>query len=226
MRNRVENVVEYYVLCNTLKDVVRTGWNCWHAKRERLESIAEHIYGVQMLAIAMWSEFGYDVDLRKVLTMLAVHETEEIFIGDLTPFEISKEEKNKLGHKSVEMMFANVLDAKEIKDLIFEFDERKTKEAYFAYQCDKLECDLQCKLYDEEGCVDLSGQEGNYILENKDVRQLLDKGLSWSEMWISYNQKVQNYDDNFMAVSEYAFNHKIKENGKKECTQKNILGKL
>lgn len=216
MRNRVENVVEYYVLCNTLKDVVRTGWKCWHVNRERLESIAEHIYGVQMLAIAMWSEFGYDVDLRKVLTMLAVHETEEIFIGDLTPFEITKEEKNKLGHKSVEKMFAKVLDAKEIKDLIFEFDERKTKEAYFAHQCDKLECDLQCKLYDEEGCVDLSGQEGNYILENKDVRRLLDKGLSWSEMWIRYNQKIQNYDDNFMAVSEYAFNHKIKEKGKKE----------
>ena len=216
MRNRVENVIEYYVLCNTLKDVVRTGWNCWHVKRERLESIAEHIYGVQMLAIAMWSEFGYDVDLRKVLTMLAVHETEEIFIGDLTPFEIAKEEKNKLGHKSVEKMFAKVLDAKEIKDLIFEFDERKTKEAYFAYQCDKLECDLQCKLYDEEGCVDLSIQEGNYILENKDVCRLLDKGLSWSEMWIRYNQKVQNYDGNFRAVSEYAFSHKIKENGKKE----------
>ena len=115
MRNRVKNVVEYYVLCNTLKDVVRTGWNCWHVKRERLESIAEHIYGVQMLAIAMWSEFGYDVDLRKVLTMLAVHETEEIFIGDLTPFEISKEEKINLGTSQLKRCLQKFLMPKKLK---------------------------------------------------------------------------------------------------------------
>ena len=50
------NVVNFYVTCNKLKDVVRTGWKDWGVKRFRIESIAEHIYGVQMLAIAMWSE--------------------------------------------------------------------------------------------------------------------------------------------------------------------------
>ena len=38
----------------------------------------------------------------------------------------------------------------EIKDIIYEFDEGITEEAKFAYHCDKLECDLQSKLYDEE----------------------------------------------------------------------------
>ena len=42
----------------------------------------------------------------------------------------------------------------------------------FAYQCDKLECDLQSKLYDEEGCVDLNKQEGNDLLENELVKKL------------------------------------------------------
>lgn len=61
--NREKNVVNYYVLCNKLKNVIRTGWKTWNVQRERLESVAEHIYGVQMLAIAMYSEFKYDIVL-------------------------------------------------------------------------------------------------------------------------------------------------------------------
>ena len=74
--DKAKNVLKYYVFCNTLKDVERTGWKDWKVNRERLESIAEHIYGVQMLAIAMKSEYNYDVNIEKVLKMLAVHETE------------------------------------------------------------------------------------------------------------------------------------------------------
>ena len=42
----------------------------------------------------------------------------------------------------------------------------------FAYFCDKLECDIQAKLYDEQGCVDLNNQEGNKTFENKHVQIL------------------------------------------------------
>ena len=49
--NKAKNVVDFFVLCNKLKDVIRTGWKNWNVKKERIESVAEHIYGVQMLAI-------------------------------------------------------------------------------------------------------------------------------------------------------------------------------
>ena len=81
--NKEENVIRYYVLCNKLKNIIRTGWTDWHVERERLESVAEHIYGVQMLAIVMNSEYNYDIDIMKVIMMLAVHELEEIYIGDI-----------------------------------------------------------------------------------------------------------------------------------------------
>ena len=53
-----------------------------------------------MLAIAMKSEYKYDVDIMKVIYMLAIHELEEIVIGDLTQFQISREEKKEIGHKA------------------------------------------------------------------------------------------------------------------------------
>ena len=61
--SKAEKVVRFYSLCNRLKDVVRSGWKVWNVERERLESVAEHVYGTQMLAIAMWSEYGYELDL-------------------------------------------------------------------------------------------------------------------------------------------------------------------
>lgn len=204
-----EKVVRYYVMCNGLKNEIRTGWKDWHVERERVESVAEHIFGVQMLAIAMKSEYQYDVDLYKVIMMIAVHELEEIFIGDLTQFQITKAEKVKIGHEAIEKVLNGLTDKDEIKRLIFEFDERQSNDAKFAHYCDKLECDLQVKLYDEEGCVDLKRQEGNNTLNDARVKELFNSDMSWSEMWLTFDQKVYHYDANFTDVSNYIINHKI-----------------
>ena len=200
---REENVVRYYVLCNKLKDIVRTGWLNWHVERERVESVAEHIFGVQMLAIAMRSEYNYDVDLERVILMLAIHELEEIFIGDLTPFQISREEKAELGHEAIEKVLDGLVDKDKIKDLILEFDERNSNDAKFAYYCDKLECDIQCKIYDEENCVDLDKQMIDRKLHNPLARKMYEDGASWSDMWISFDEDKCGYDNNFLEVSDY-----------------------
>ena len=131
--SREENVIKYYVLCNKLKNVIRTGWKDWHVRKERLESVAEHIFGVQMLAIAMKSEYEYDVDIMKVIFMLAIHELGETIIGDLTQFEISKEEKEKIEHAAVHKILGSLLDGQIIEELFLEFDSHRTKEAFFAY---------------------------------------------------------------------------------------------
>ncbi len=209
--SKEENVLRYYVLCNKLKDVIRTGWKDWNVKRDRLESVAEHIYGVQMLAIAMKSEYQYDVDIAKVVMMLAVHELEEIIIGDLTPFQITKEEKSKIGNKAVTKILEGLIDKKQIMDMTIEFDERESEDAKFAHFCDKLEADLQCRIYDEEGCVDISSQDNNNTMDDSKVKELLNNGMSWSEMWLTFNRDKHNYDEHFKAVSNYASEHNISD---------------
>ena len=208
---KAESVVKYYVLCSKLKDLIRTGWKDWKVKRTRIESVAEHIYGVQMLAIAMKSQYDYNIDIYKVILMLAIHELEEIYIGDLTLFQISKEEKAKLGHEAIIKVLDGLISKEELMNLILEFDERKTPEAIFAYQCDKLECDLQSKLYDEEGCVDLNNQSGNHSYENEHVQELLKQESSWSGMWLTFGQAQYNYDKHFTAISNYAKENNIRK---------------
>ncbi len=209
--SKEENVIKYYCVCNKLKNVIRKGWKVWNVQRNRVESVAEHILGTQMLAIAMKSEYEYDIDIMKVIFMLAIHELGETIIDDLTQFEITKEEKKKIERAAVHKILNNLLDGNKIEKLFLEFDEGKTKEAQFAFQCDKLECDIQCKLYDEENCVDLNNQPSNNTLDNPLVQNLLQSGESWSTMWLMFGQQVYPYDENFKAVSNYVMNNNIEE---------------
>ena len=218
--SKEQDVINYYVLCNKLKNVIRTGWLDWKVQRNRLESIAEHIYGVQMLAIPMKTIYQYDIDIMKVIYMLAIHELGETIIGDLTQFQISKEEKEKMEHEAVHSILSSLIGGDKIEDLFLEFDSHATAEAKFAYQCDKLECDIQCKLYDQEGCVDLKQQEGNATADNELVKKLLENGQSWSDMWLEFGQRKYPYDKNFRAVSEYAKNNYIEEEITKKLIKK------
>lgn len=220
--NKEKNVVNYYVLCNKLKDVIRTGWIDWNVNRDRVESVAEHIFGVQMLAIAMKSEYQYDIDIMKVIFMLAIHELGETVIGDLTLFQISKEDKEKIEHEAVHKILSSLIDGEKIEELFLEFDSHKTKEALFAYQCDKLECDIQSKLYDQENCVDLNNQDNNKTITNEEVKKLLEEGKSFSDMWLSFGQSKYPYDDNFLSVSNYVMNNRIGEYTIKKIKKKKL----
>ena len=142
--------------------------------------------------------------------MLAVHELEEIVIGDKTQWDISSDEKLKLGHNAIEMVLKDLLKKEEIKNLILEFDARETADAKFAHWCDKLECELQCKLYDLENCVDLTEQEkNNHVLRDPYVRELFQTKKTWSSMWLEFGRNKYGYDENFTEVSNYADAHDI-----------------
>jgi len=203
--SKEKNVINYYLLCNRLKDVVRSGWKFFKVDRERVESIAEHIYGVQMLAIAMKSEYEYDIDIMKVIYMLAIHELGETIVGDIIIFLPGSEDKLEKEHAAVHQVLSPLLDKEEIEKMFLEFDERKTPEAKFAYQCDKLEADIQCKIYDQENCVDVSKIDRVTTLK----RAELDRGDSWSDMWIDTSQGKYSYDEHFLSVSNYIRNNKI-----------------
>lgn len=215
---RAKSVIQYYLLCLKLKEVIRTGWINWNVKEGntgRVESIAEHVFGVQAMAIGMYFNYDYkNVDLAKAILMLSIHETEETIIGDLTRFQISKEEKEKKGHEAVRFIFSQILSAPALEQLVYEFDERKTPEAKFCYQCDKIECDVQAKYYGDQGRVDLTKQQDNKTFYNGEVQELFKQGLNFGEMWVQFGQDHYDYDANFLEVSNYAMTHNLAEMAK------------
>jgi 5'-deoxynucleotidase YfbR-like HD superfamily hydrolase len=158
LKQKLQNVVDFYYDNVTLKNCERSGWKQWKILRnKRVESIAEHVFGAQQLAIAMYSEFDIPVDIQKVLTMLSIHETEEIEIGDITCCDgVSAEKKLEIGSIAVNDVYKNMQKKSKFISLIDEFNARETSEAKFAYCCDKMECDLMAKIYSDDNRLSIN----------------------------------------------------------------------
>ena len=209
MDKKIKDIMSFYALCSKLKDTIRKGPLTWNANRKRIESVAEHIYGVQMLAISIYYQFGYKLDLNKVIYMLAIHELEEIEIGDLAFYETTKEDKLEKGKNATDLIIKDLIGKEEISKLLDEYNERKTDEAIFAYHCDKLECDVQMKLYDQEGCFDLNNQPNNPIIDLPSVRKVLDSESSISNAWIEFDRSKFEDDPVFIEIINWLKNNNI-----------------
>ena len=197
------NIIDFYMFTNILKNKLRTGWVEIEISKERKESIAEHIYGTLMLAIAIDSEHKLDIDMLKVLKMLSLHELEEILMPDYTiRSNITLDEKRKNGKKSVEKVVAGLLKKDEIINLLDEFNERKSKEAKFCYMIDKIECDFQAKLYDLEGVMDFekSKEDLEYYGDRKD--EINNNSKCASDFWIEYDRTRYQDDEIFKSLIE------------------------
>ena len=209
MNNKIKNIMSFYALCSKLKDTIRKGPLTWNANRKRIESVAEHIYGVQMLAISIYYQFGYKIDLNKVIYMLAIHELEEIEIGDLAFYETTKEDKLENGKNATDYILKDLVGKEEISRLLDEYNERKTDEAKFAYHCDKLDCDVSMKLYDQEGCFDLNNQPNNPIIDLPSVRKVLDSESSISNAWIEFDRSKFEDDPVFIEIINWLKDNNI-----------------
>lgn len=192
-----DNIIRFYMLATTLKNKIRTGWIEIDIEKERLESVAEHIYGTLIIALGIDSEYKLDLDMFKVLKMLTFHELEEIIIPDYTVrSDITSEEKNKIGAISVNKVTKNLFKQEEIEELLNEFYLRITKEAKFCYLVDKIECDFQAKMYDLEGVM-------NYEKTREDLKYYGDRASeidknskTASDFWIEYDKP--KYNDNLI----------------------------
>lgn len=136
--------------------------------------------------------------------MLALHETEEIIIGDITPYDNENKQKIKQnGQKAVLAIFKNLIAKDVFFKLVHDFDERKTKEAIFAHKCDKLEADLQARLYSDEGV--LKFENGGDIKQNKDIILLRQKaGADVADMFAVWDGKYfEDENDIFLKINKY-----------------------
>lgn len=208
-RGTIQNAMRFYLLATQLKDKIRAGWDNehWNINKERRESVAEHIYGTCILAISLDSEFKCNIDLNKVIKMLVIHELGEVIIGDITPFDnVSPEEKKRIEQEAIIKVVGELVEKEELISLIFEFEEKKTKEAIFAHHCDKLEADLQAKIYQDMGCQNsLDNQENNVVFKNPKAQQMVANGAETAfDIWYLWDKHLYEDDVVFMKMLECA----------------------
>ena len=208
MEEKLRNSMRFYLLATQLKYKIRSGWDKthWNVSKERMESIAEHVYGTCTLALSIDSEFKANLDINKIIKMLVLHELGEVIIGDITPFDnITPEEKMKKEHEAMREVIGDLVNQEEFLSLLFEFDEKKTKEAIFAHHCDKLEADIQAKVYQDMGCQHpLDEQEDNVVFKSNKVQQMVKDGAQTAfDIWYEWDKSLYYDDEDFARLLDY-----------------------
>ena len=150
-------IIDAYFKLNQLKQLYRQGWLRRGIPSERCESVAEHAFGVALLAMLLVTDSPSGLNPLKVLRMALLHDLGEIYAGDLIPSDgVSAEEKHRREEQSIVQALAGLPDAEAHVALWREYERGRSAEARFVRQVDRLEMALQAGVYEYQRQVDLS----------------------------------------------------------------------
>ena len=141
---------EFFEKILELKTVPRQGW-INKGVEVNPESVADHCFSVA--AIAMIISECRELDTQKILKLSIIHDLAESVIGDITPDEMEKEQKNKMEDSAIKKIFQNLPDkiSEQFLQLWSEYKDKTTKESILVHQIDKFEMFLQAKKYEKNG---------------------------------------------------------------------------
>lgn len=210
---KYQEIFRFYYDNMNLEKTVRTGWDNKHwdifGKRE---SIADHIYGTIVLAMAMY-DGEKNVNLDEVLQTLLIHEIGEIEIGDKTPFDITKEEKARIEHKAMKHVLGNLTDRETMFESLLDFDAEEKESSKFAHYCDKLEADIQSKIYQDSGRhKPLVEQQNNVVFKSPRVQKMIQEGANTPfDIWYLYDKDIYKDSEEFKSMLEYIKDHNLRK---------------
>ena len=207
------NVLNFYLLANKLKEVVRTGWIEVKISRDRIESVADHIYGCFVLTIGLDSEHELDLNIEKVFKMLVVKELEKVTLEkEFTTRDYpTYEERKANAFETLKEITNGLMKQQELMDLLEEIYQKETKEAKFVNQISKIESDIQAKIYDLSGDFSLDNalEDAKHYVEELS-NEILPQMRNASDGWILYDRKSYT-DEIFKSLSEDIQNIKEEE---------------
>jgi putative hydrolase of HD superfamily len=152
------SIVKTYFEFNHLKQLYRQGWLLRGVPVERCESVAEHSFGVALLALFLADSYFPHLDQAKIISMALIHDFGEIYAGDFTPSDnIEATEKQNLERQSVIKVLQNLPNGSTYIALWEEFESGESPEARFVRQIDRLEMGLQASVYSRQNLIDPSG---------------------------------------------------------------------
>jgi len=166
MDDRLETALE----AMALKDRDRQGWTVRDV--ERPESVADHSWGVGLLAVLVGPEF--DVDLERLLALATVHDIAEYRTGDfLNRIDPEDRDYSYAEKEADERAAMEALGDDRLMELWEEYEARETREAVVLKDLDLLDMCLQAVWYVREGRGDDGFKE---FFEAADERLSTDRG--------------------------------------------------
>lgn len=171
-----------YLEINHLKQLYRQGWLRSGIPPEQCELVADHIYGMSMLAwLVIDGGLAPGVERDKALCMVLAHELGEIYTGDIVPGDkVPPEEKHRLERDGLMRVVEKLPNGHELVDLWEEFEAGASPEARLVKQLDRLEMALQALVYEKQGYKNMHSfyHSTEEAVRSPELASLLDNVLN------------------------------------------------
>jgi putative hydrolase of HD superfamily len=141
----MKNIANFLFEAGMLKRTPRTGFQFLGSGAE---SVAEHIFRATYIGFVL-GKMAEGVNADKIIKMCLFHDLPEARTGDMNYVNKKYVEINE--RKAIDDMSKPLPFGGEIKELILEFNEGKSKEAQLARDADQLEFILALKEYKDLG---------------------------------------------------------------------------
>ena len=154
-------ILDFFKDASNLKNIPRQGWidklSITHP-----ESVADHSYSMSIMAMIISDLENYDSE--KILKMVLLHDLAESKIGDFTPGQISKDEKEKIENQAFREIIEKLPNSIKLQyaEIWKEYQKQASPESQIVHQIDRLEMALQAKIYEKSS---LSKKDISLFLE-------------------------------------------------------------
>ncbi|PVH15883.1 uncharacterized protein CXQ87_003740 [Candidozyma duobushaemuli] len=152
-KSKINSMLAFTQIVRLLKTQPRTGWVDRGIPLEKTESIADHMYRMSIIAMALPNR---QVNIDRCVKIALVHDIAESLVGDITPFGgVTKAEKHRRESDTIDYLVKIVSPynsefAEEMKELWLEYEEIRSPEAVYVKDIDKFEMIQQAWDYEQE----------------------------------------------------------------------------
>ncbi|CAN3369177.1 5'-deoxynucleotidase Ygk1p [Diutina catenulata] len=180
-----------------LKTRKRTGWIDRGIPIDKVESIADHMYRMGILAMIVPNK---QVNTDKCVKIALVHDIAESLVGDIPPYaNVTKAEKHRREYETVKYLSTllkpyNPDFAHEIVELWLDYEEIRTIEARYVKDIDKLEMIQQAWEYEQEYGLQYNLDEfylSRPAIKTPEIGQLCDDLVATRTAWKAEQQSKQ-----------------------------------
>lgn len=169
-------LLDFFNIVANLKNIPRQGW-IEKLNIEKPESVSDHTFSLSIMAM-IYSDIQ-KLDTLRVLKMSLLHDIVESITGDLTPEQITKEEKILLENKTFRDIIKQLPKefSNEFLKIWEEFQENLTAESKLVHDLDKLEMALQAKIYEKKGFKNITSffNSAEKQIQNNELKEMFRK---------------------------------------------------
>jgi 5'-deoxynucleotidase len=150
----IPSILRFYARAAELKSLQRAGWLRCGIPSNACESVADHSFGVALLALLLpLDEIAGEHRRDRCVALALVHDLAESIVGDITPHDgIEAADKHAREHDAIRTLSQTLGDEQLLK-LFEEFEAASTPEARLVRDLDVIEMAIQAKAYERRGLL-------------------------------------------------------------------------